>query len=343
MSALPVTVRSPGSFPRRTGPRQAADRGRLRMPASRRPRWSGSGCWAGSRCCGTRREIPLRAFGGRLPQQLLRLLALRAGRPRISKDAIVEALWPRWPPADASGQRRGAGEPIRRALGGPQADPYRPRRLQLTGGRASAGWMRRRFAPRPAMAAGCSRTTPPRRSPAVPRRAGALARRAARRGHLCGLGATGPPLPVPWRSMDALEGAAAAALACGDPAGASPGPSRATAREPLRESSAMLAARTLAAGGDQAGALAAFDSFGDRLAREAGLAPSPEALELRRRIQDRQPAPGEPEVTPPARPSPRRLPAARKSARPGWPGCPAGGGNCRPCWPCSACPPRPPC
>ena len=41
-------------------------------------------------------EIPLRAFGGRLPQQLLRLLALRRGA-LIPKDVIAEALWPRGP------------------------------------------------------------------------------------------------------------------------------------------------------------------------------------------------------------------------------------------------------
>ena len=41
-------------------------------------------------------EIPPRAFGGRLPQQLLRLLALQRGA-LIRKDVIAEALWPRWP------------------------------------------------------------------------------------------------------------------------------------------------------------------------------------------------------------------------------------------------------
>ena len=46
----------------------------------------------------------------------------------------------------------------------------------------------------------------------------------------------------------------------------------------------MLAVQALAAGGDQAGALAAFDSFRHRLASEASLDPSPEAQELRQRI-----------------------------------------------------------
>ena len=38
-------------------------------------------------------EIPLRAFGGRRAQQLLRLLVLRRGE-LIPKDVIADALWP---------------------------------------------------------------------------------------------------------------------------------------------------------------------------------------------------------------------------------------------------------
>ena len=91
--------------------------------------------------------------------------------------------------------------------------------------------------------------------------------------------------------LEALDGAAAAALACGDPAEALTWADRSLASEPLRETSAMLAVRALAASGNRAEALAAFDSFGCQLARETGLDPSPEALELRQRILLGQPIP----------------------------------------------------
>src|SRR2546430_900231 len=62
--------------------------------------------------------------------------------------------------------------------------------------------------------------------------------------------------------LETLECAAAAALACGDPASALTWAEQAAVREPLRETPAMLAVRALAAGGDLAGALAAFGAFG---------------------------------------------------------------------------------
>ena len=89
--------------------------------------------------------------------------------------------------------------------------------------------------------------------------------------------------------LEALEGAATAALVTGDPAEAITWAEAAIAREPLREASAMLAVQALATSGDQAGALAAFDSFRHRLASEAGLSPSPDAQELRQRILRGQP------------------------------------------------------
>jgi two-component SAPR family response regulator len=61
--------------------------------------------------------------------------------------------------------------------------------------------------------------------------------------------------------LEALEGATTAALVSGDPAEAITWAERALAREPLRETAAMLAVQALAASGDQAGALAEFDSF----------------------------------------------------------------------------------
>ncbi|MGH3213541.1 MAG: AfsR/SARP family transcriptional regulator, partial [Trebonia sp.] len=79
-------------------------------------------------------EIPLRAFGGLLPQQLLRLLALRRGA-LIPKDVIAEALWPRRPPADARGNVEVLVSRIRRALGDPALIRTGPGGYSLTGGR----------------------------------------------------------------------------------------------------------------------------------------------------------------------------------------------------------------
>lgn len=53
----------------------------------------------------------------------------------------------------------------------------------------------------------------------------------------------------------------------------------------------MLTVRALAATGDPAGALAAFDAFRDRLADETGLDPSPAALRLRQCVLRGQPPP----------------------------------------------------
>lgn len=239
-------------------------------------------------------EVPLRAFGGRLPQQLLRLLAVRRGT-LIPKDMIADALWPRRPPADPRGNVEVLVSRIRRALGDPALIRSGPGGYSLTEDRkcwvdaeaflAAADDGRRLLADGPAQALACFRN--------------ALALW------------NGEPLAedtyADWAQLDrrclslalndVLDGAAAAALACGDPASAGTWAERATAREPLREASAMLAVRALDAGGDPAGALAAFDSFRDRLASEAGLDPSPQALELRQRIAHRRlppPAPGQP-------------------------------------------------
>lgn len=84
--------------------------------------------------------------------------------------------------------------------------------------------------------------------------------------------------------LEALDGAAAAALDSAGTAAAAEAASwarQAVAAEPLRESSVLLLVRALAAAGDQAGALAAFDGYRDRLAAGTGLAPTPPAREIR--------------------------------------------------------------
>src|SRR5205085_11277138 len=93
-------------------------------------------------------------------------------------------------------------------------------------------------------------------------------------------------------AMDSLEspGAAAAAQAAS-------WARQALAAEPLRESSVLLLVQALAAAGDQAGALAAFDQYRNRLAAETGLEPTPQAREMRQRILARHPEGGQPGPT----------------------------------------------
>ncbi len=61
-------------------------------------------------------ELPLRVFGGRLARRLLRMLALSRGT-LLSKDIAAEALWPTAPPVDSRGNVEILISRIRRALG----------------------------------------------------------------------------------------------------------------------------------------------------------------------------------------------------------------------------------
>lgn len=171
-------------------------------------------------------EIPLRAFGGRLPRQLLRLLALRRGALTL-KDVIAEALWPRRPPADTRGNIEVLVSRVRRALGDPALIHTGPGGYSLTAGPecwvdaeaflAAASDGRDLLADRPAEA--------------LARFRGALevwhgeplaedvyAEWAQQDRHCLSLAL-----------LDTLDGAAAAALACGDLASASTWAGRATA------------------------------------------------------------------------------------------------------------------
>ena len=257
-------------------------------------------------------EIALREFGGKLARRLVRLLALRRGT-LVPKDLIAEVLWPDGPPADAPGNIEVLVSRIRRALG--------DRTLIQTGqggyiladgdqcwidaeaflGAVQSG--RARLAAQPAEA---------------------LARFRAALGIW-----RGEPLPedtyADWAQADrrhlwtayleALDGAATAALDSAGTAAAVEAASwagQAVAAEPLRESSVLALVRALAAGGDQAGALAAFDEYRDRLAAETGLQPTSQACQIRQRIMAGQPADGQPGHRPAARPRPQGSPAGRR-------------------------------
>jgi hypothetical protein len=80
--------------------------------------------------------------------------------------------------------------------------------------------------------------------------------------------------------LEALEGATEAALRLGDPARAVEFAEMAVAHEPLREAARMLLMRSLYLSGDRAGALRTFEELRWDLAKELGVDPSPEVVQL---------------------------------------------------------------
>ena len=257
-------------------------------------------------------EIALREFGGRLARRLLRLLALRRGT-LVSKDLIAGALWPDDPPADAPGNIEVLVSRLRRALGDRTLIRTGPGGYVLADGRRC--WVDAE-AFLAAVQAG--------RATLAARPAGALA------SFRVALGIwRGEPLPedtyADWAQADrrhlwlayleALDGAAAAALDSTDTAARAEAvlwARQAVTAEPLRESSVLLLARALAAAGDQAGALAAFGEYRDRLATETGLEPTPQAREIHQRILAGQPPGGQPDHRHAARPArPQGSPCGR--------------------------------
>jgi DNA-binding SARP family transcriptional activator/tetratricopeptide (TPR) repeat protein len=248
-------------------------------------------------------EIALGSFGGRLARRLLRLLALRRGT-LVPKDLIADALWPDSPPADPAGNIEVLVSRIRRAMGDRTVIRTGPGGYILAdGGRcrvdaeeflAAVQAGRATLAARPTDALASFRTA---------------------------LGIWGgEPLPedtyADWAQADrrrlslacleALDGAATAALDSPGAAAAAEAASwarQALAAEPLRESSVLLLVRALATAGDQAGALAAFDEYRDRLAAETGMEPTPPARQVRQRILACHPEGGQPD---PSRARPAR-------------------------------------
>lgn len=227
-------------------------------------------------------ELPAKAFEGRLARMLLRLLVSQRGR-FLSKDLLADALWSDRPPADPSGNIDVLVSRIRRALGDPT--------LILTGPGGYAFSDDDRCAVdieilRSKVQAGRTRLS-----------VGEMA--AALEAFLDAVDTWGgEPLPedayADWAQalrtelrrlqLEALEGAAEAALAVGDPARAVQMAEMAVVREPHRERSYLLLVRALAAAMDRAGALRAFDDFRRRFAEELGLDPSREAWDLQGRI-----------------------------------------------------------
>ena len=257
------------------------------------------------------REIALASFGGRLARRLLRLLALRRGT-LVPKDLIAGVLWPDDPPADPAGNIEVLVSRIRRAMGDRSLIRMGPGGYVLTNaGRCRVDAEEFLAAVRDGRAALTAR---PDEALASYRTALDIWR--------------GEPLPeetyTDWAQADrrhlwmayleALDGAATAALertGAAETAEAAAWARRALAAEPLRESSVLLLVRGLAAAGDPAGALAAFDEYRDRLAAETGLEPTPQAREIRQRILAGHREAGQPD------PCHAAWPARRHGAAPG--------------------------
>lgn len=223
-------------------------------------------------------EISAREFGGRRVRTLIRVLASRRGQ-LVPKEALADALWTERLPTDPAANLEVLVHRARRALGDPSLITTGPGGYAFTGGEGcliDAEEFRRL-------------TEDGRRALAEEDWAGALG----------SLGRAlewwrGEPLmedayadwAQPIRAelqrlhLEALEGAAAAALRVGDLPRAVELAEMAVAREPLREAGRLLLMRSLYLSGDRAGALRVFEELRQRLAEELGVDPSPEASQL---------------------------------------------------------------
>jgi DNA-binding SARP family transcriptional activator/tetratricopeptide (TPR) repeat protein len=237
-------------------------------------------------------EVAQAEFGGRRVRRLLRLLAAQQGQV-LTREVLIEALWEQHAPADPDANLNVLINRARRAL----SDPA----LIET---VSGGYVFR---------AGPSARVDGERLESCVRRAregvdrgnpgGALvaAQEALAAWH-------GEPLPEdtyadwarPYRDrllrahQEALEIGASAALAIGDAQRAADLAAEAVSRQPLREIAHVLLIRALAAGGDKAAALAAYEQLRRRLAEELGIDPSREAAEVHLRLLRDQLPPAEP-------------------------------------------------
>ncbi len=221
------------------------------------------------------REIPPAEFRGRLVRTLVRLLITRQGQ-LVTRDYLTEALWPGRPPADPERNLNVMVARARRALGDPS--------LIVTG---SGGYS---FQP----VSGCmvdaevfvSKVRAGRQNLNDGRHGSALRDFRAALDLWAGEPVTEDAYQE-WAQeyrrhltnlhLEALEGAAEAALAAGLALDAASLARTAAAREPMREASHLLLARSLAAAGDTAGALEVLREFRLRLAEDLGL-DSPHAV-----------------------------------------------------------------
>ncbi len=227
------------------------------------------------------REIAPGAFRGRLVRRLVRILAAHHEQV-VTRDALIEALWGESRPADPDANLNALVNRARRALGDPAVLETVPGGYVLRG--ADVIVDAERFEEyvreaRAALAAGDGKTA----SAAVD------AARALWPGNPLPEDAyadwAGPLRDHPDRMyQDALEAGAAATLTIGDPRRATDLGAEAVSRQPLREAGHLLLVRALAASGDHAAALAAYERLRRTLADELGIDPSREAADLQQRL-----------------------------------------------------------
>ena len=232
-------------------------------------------------------EIHPGALGGHLGRALLRILVTRRGA-FVPHDALAEALWGDRPPADPPANLKVLVARLRRGLGdgllivtGPQGYSFAPDGQCVVD---TELFLARLEAGRACLAQGLP-------DAALTELRGALAlwigdplaedvyadwaqtyRRRLARAHL-----------------EALELAATAALETGAHEEAVALAEAATVEEQLRESAHLLFVRALAASGNTAAALRAYQDYRRRLADDLGLDPSPEARALEARILRQEP------------------------------------------------------
>lgn len=227
-------------------------------------------------------EVPPSAFGGRLARRLVCLLLTRQGET-VPRDALIEALWPERRPSDPAANLNVLVNRARRALGEPSPIETAPGGYSFV----QADWCE---VDADALVAAATDATG-----ALARGHAADALRAAEDG-LARWG--GPPLVedryAGWAQpfidrlatahQQLLEVGAEAALSVGEHRRAIALAEQAVGDQPLREPAHLLLVRARAAGGDRAGALAAYDTLRRVLAEELGLDPSEEARRLQERL-----------------------------------------------------------
>lgn len=225
-------------------------------------------------------DVDPREFGGKLTRQLVRILAASRGSV-LTRDALVEALWGARPPADPDANLNVLVNRARRALG--EASLIRT---------VSGGYLLDEGESLAVDAHGMAALV-------------ALAREQHDRGSPSALATVetaldrwGEPWPedayadwaAPHRDrlhrihQEALEIGAAAAMRCGRSARAVELAEEAVAAAPLREPAHLLLVQALAANGDSAAALAAYDRLRTVLADELGIDPSGAAEHLHTRL-----------------------------------------------------------
>lgn len=241
-------------------------------------------------------EVAPSAFGGRQARKLLRVLTTERGA-FVSRDRLADAIWADRLPADPAG---GLSVLVRRARHG-LGDPS----LIITG--PGGYWLSDTGRCRvdaetflEAVEAGCHRLAGGQASAALASFRSALE------------GWTGEPLAEDayddWAQdyrrqlerarLQALEGAAMAALALGRPEEATAWATQMITCQPLQERPYLLAGRVLLQAGDNAAAAATLEALRDRLATDLGMEPSQEAAELRSLVATRESLPPPPLVDP---------------------------------------------